>query len=406
VFYGWWIVLVGLIAQAVGAGTVSYSYSVVAHHLGQEFQAGRMMMMAGITGCTLVGGLVSPLLGSLTDRHPMRLLMIAGALSLAVGFNALSFTRAMWQVAVCYALFMSSATMLLGPLSATTLIARWFSNRRGVALGIAAIGTSLGGFVFPPLLEFMMSGFGWRVACRLLGVLILGLTVPLAWFLVIDHPADKGLNPDGAHDTGAHATAAAATAGHLSTAAILRRPEFWLIALGVGVLFAVYTAVLTNLVPLAVGRGLTAGRAAMLVSLLSVAGIIGKLLFGLAADRVDLRLALAAAMLLVCLALALFRALDPSWLLWCGSGALGLAAGGMLPVWGAMLGKAFGVANYGRAMGLMTPVLMPFTLVSPPLAGWIFDVTGDYSLVFEVFFVAVAVSALALTRLPAMRQSA
>lgn len=404
-FYGWWIVLVGLIVQAVGAGTVSYSYSVVAHYLGQEFQAGRMAMMAGITGCTLVGGLVSPTLGTLADRHPMRLLMVAGALSLAIGFNALSFTTAVWQVAVCYALFMSSATMLLGPLTATTLIARWFSGRRGVALGIAAVGTSLGGFLFPPLLHSLMSGFGWRVACRVLGLLILGLTVPLAWFIVLDHPADKGLHPDGAHDIGAHA-APATTEGHLSTAAILRRAEFWLIALGVGVLFAVYTAVLTNLVPFAVGRGLTAARAAMLVSLLSMAGIVGKLAFGLAADRVDLRLALAVAMLLVCLALALFRAVDPSWLLWCGSAALGLAAGGMLPVWGAMLGKAFGVANYGRAMGLMTPVLMPFTLVSPPLAGRIFDVTGDYRLVFEIFFVAVVVSAMALTRLPAMRRAA
>jgi hypothetical protein len=70
-----------------------------------------------------------------------------------------------------------------------------------------------------------------------------------------------------------------------------------------------------------------------------------------------------------------------------------------------MLGRTFGVVNYGRAMGLMTPVLMPFTLISPPLAGRIFDVTGDYRLVFEIFFVAVVVSALALTRLPAMRQA-
>jgi len=86
-----------------------------------------------------------------------------------VGFNALSFTTAVWQVAVCYALFMSSATMLLGPLTATTLIARWFSSRRGVALGIAAVGPPWAGSLFPPLLQAMMSGFGWRVAVPALG---------------------------------------------------------------------------------------------------------------------------------------------------------------------------------------------------------------------------------------------
>jgi MFS family permease len=78
---------------------------------------------------------------------------------------------------------------------------------------------------------------------------------------------------------------------------------------------------------------------------------------------------------------------------------VGIAAGGMLPVWGSLMAVLFGTANYGRAMGLMSPVMMPLVVFGSPFAGWIFDVTGDYTLAFTVFGVALLVALLALAQL-------
>src|SRR5690606_24094236 len=105
-------------------------------------------------------------------------------------------------------------------------------------------------------------------------------------------PADRGLHPDG--------DAPAAHSGPLppplSTAALLRERNFWLVAIAISLLFGVYSALLANLVPFALDAGATAERAAFLISAMALAGIVGKLGFGAIADRVDLRAGLAAAM--------------------------------------------------------------------------------------------------------------
>jgi len=77
-FYGWWLVLVGLITQGLGAGGVLYAYSVLVLPLEYEFQGTRMAMMWGLTCSHLVSGLASPWPGSLADRRPMRGLTAAG----------------------------------------------------------------------------------------------------------------------------------------------------------------------------------------------------------------------------------------------------------------------------------------------------------------------------------------
>jgi MFS family permease len=374
-FYGWWLVLVGLITQGVGAGSIVYAYSVLVLPLEREFQATRMAMMWGLTCSSLVAGLASPWLGLMADRRSMRSLMAAGVLLLAMGFALLSFTAAVWQVALCYALFMSFAQVLLGPLTAATLIARWFSRRRGLALGLAAVGTGVGGLLLPPVLQALITACAWRSACRWFAVIIVALTLPPTLFVVSD-PAEKGLWPDGDPGTPLPASAMGGGGVHLTTARILRRFDFWAIALSVGVVFA---------------------TANMLLS---------KLLFGAVADRVDLRLALAVGMGVVCLALALFRSGKSAEILGIASFALGLASGGILPLWGTMLGHAFGAQVYGRVMGLMNPVITPLVLVSPPLAGHIFDMTGTYRLAFEIFFAVVLLAAVPLVRLPAMSRQA
>jgi MFS family permease len=405
-FYGWWLVLVGLITQGVVNGTVNYAYSVIVLPVGQEFHASRMAMMWAITCCMLVSSLASPWLGSVADRRSMRALMAAGGVWLAIGFCVLSVTSAVWQVVLCYALFMSLGLSLLGPLTASTLIARWFSGRRGLALGLLALGPSFGGLVFPPLLQHLISTFEWRVACRLLALVILVLTLPPTWLLVVNRPADKGLHPDGGPGEPQESGAPGPVAPALTTAAVLRRRDFWLIAFAVGVLIAVYSALTNNLAPYAVGEGLTRGEAAALLSVVAVTAMVGKLLFGLVADRVDLRWAMEGGIVLVCAALLMFRTGHSAWLVRVGCVTLGLAAGGILPVWGAMLGKVFGVANYGHVMGLMTMVYMPLLLVSSPLAGRLFDITGTYRLVFEIFIAVLVLAAVLVTRIQPLRYQA
>lgn len=402
-FYGWLLVGVAFLVLMVSSGSIMYSYSVVAVPLGAAFDASRMTMMLGITGMTLAGGLLSPFMGSLIDRWSLRLMMFLGAAGLALAYILLSFTTASWQVPIIYAALMMLGINLLGPLTTSTLLARWFTRRRGMALGIAAVGTSVGGFVFPPLVQWLIDSFEWRSALRILGAGSLLLTLPAIW-LVANRPADRGLHPDG----DAPPPSSGPLPPPLSTAALLRERNFWLVAISISLLFGVYSALLANLVPFALDAGATADRAAFLISAMALAGIAGKLGFGAIADRVDLRAGLAASMALVIVGVVFYVVGDSYSMLLFGSLSLGLAAGGMLPVWGALLAVLFGAANYGRVMGMMNPVIMPMTLLGPPLAGLVHDTTGSYTGAFLGFVVALLAGLvlLPMIRMPAVLKTA
>lgn len=400
-FYGWWLVVVTLITQGVGAGIINFSYSVMVVPLEQEFHATRFEMMLAITCCLVFSSLLGPWLGPKADRRSMRTLMAAGVTFLALGFGVMSFATAVWQVILCYAAFMSFAQLLLGPLTASTLIGRWFTTRRGTALGIAAMGTPLGGFLFPPLIQHFITAFDWRMASRLAAVIALVVTLPPVWLLVVNRPADKGLDPEGG-DTPEPASAHAASGGQLTTRSVLHRQEFWAIIIPVGMSLAVLTAVMNNMVPYALGEGLTLPQATGLIAIVAVATMVGNLLFGVIADRMDLRLALAVSMVFVCVALVVFRSGHSVWPLRVATLVFGVSAGGIVPLWSAMVGRVFGVENFGRVRGLMSPVIMPMTMVASPLAGFIFDQTRSYQMVFNIFFVALALSAVLLARLPRM----
>lgn len=402
VFHGWWLVFVAALAQMVGTGVVIYVYSIIADAFSQEFGANRLMMSLGVTGVTLAGGILGPLLGSAIDRGSMRAFMLFGAFALAGGMLALSLVTAMWQIPLIYMLIISFGMVLLGPLTCSTLLARWFVRKRGLVLGLSAMGTSVGGFLFPPLVHFLVSEFGWRSTCQILALLVLVLTLPPILLLVSNRPADRNLFADGA--TAAAAPVNAAHTARFNTfAAVLRDRNFWLVGIAIGILFAIASAILSNIVVIARDIGIAGEYAALTISVLSLCGVTGKFGFGLIGDRIDLRLGFSAVIALFTVGLMLYVAAMSTGmigLLLAGALAQGLAAGGALPMWGALLAKLFGADNFGRVMGLMSLLTTLIIIIAMPLTGHLRDIFGSYLIALTLF---IGASALSLLLMPFIR---
>jgi len=396
-FYGWRIVGVTLFSQAVQAGLLIYSFGILVLPFAEAFGARRETLMLGTALLSLSTNLISPFAGVRADRASLRDLMTAGTALMGLGFVALAATQATWQMLAVFALILPFGNLLLGQLSASALITQWFNRRRGRALGISAVGTSIGGLLFPPLIAWLFAAWGWRAALLAIGFAIWLVGLPLIRHVVVDRPELAGLTPDGAQPG---PRAAEETLGREWTSAqILRSRAFWVITVTIGLVLAVYLAVLANLVPHATDQGIAATRAASLMSVLAGFAIAGKLGFGALADRLDLRHALWLAIALMALGLALLLGATGFAGLLAACVPFGLAAGGQLPVWGALVARGFGRRSFGRALGLMNPAMMPITLVSAPLAGGVFDRTGSYTLAFQVFLGALAVAAATLTLL-------
>lgn len=403
VFPGWNIVGLSLLTQALQAGILIYAFGTMAISIEQEFGASRAQVMLAATVLSLASNFLSPFAGNLVDRRSVRSLMLVAITALAAGLVCLAFTQALWQVWLVFGTLLPVGNLLLGQLPTSALISRWFSRLRGRAMGVAAVDTSLGGFVFPVLLAFLIQRYDWRTALAIIGIAAFVVTAPLIRSLVVDRPADRGLYPD--HAAGPPPGDAVASASAVGIASVLRDPAFWCQTVAIGIALFVYTGFLSNLYPHAISLAVTPGRAASMMSLVAVCSVIGKLSFGTVADRLDLRLTMGSSFgLMIVGALMLGQFRDDTGLI-AGAILFGLAAGGLLPVWGAMVARSFGTARFGRALGAMNLAMTPITLLSAPYAGYLFDRYGSYQLAFLSYcaFLAAGLLPLALLRFPPLK---
>ncbi len=380
-------------------GMIAATYSIIAVPLAQEYQPSRMVLMLAMTVLAGTCAILSPLLGSLMDRVSLRLIMTSGGLLLGLGYAALSLTSSFNQVLLIFSVLIAPANVMIGPVATTVLLSRWFAERRGRAVGIAIAGISAGGFFFPFIIQGLLELHQWREALQLLGLVLAIWTVPAA-LLVVDYPSYRGLHPDGASDSPALARKEMQMEP-ISPGKVLGDPAFWMIAVTVAVVTSGMKGMVTNLVPLAIDTGIDASAAAPLISIFAGCSFIAKLNFAALSDRLGPR-----ALMFVALG---GYALGMGCLTQAGLGygaiALGVALTGlfgglMVPMESYLAPRVFGQRIVGRAMGLLSGIILLALLSTPPLFGLIFDLTGSYTGMFWCF---CGLAALTLFLVPFIR---
>jgi MFS family permease len=403
VFFGWWMVAAAVLAQAFSVGFTQYAFPLFLKPVAEEFGASRSQVASGYSGLSVVMASLGPFLGPALDRRSIRVILCLGVLGMAAGFASIAAARELWLLGVLFAGMVGAGALAAGPLSASKLVANWFLRQRGLALGISATGTSVGGFAVPPLLTLAIERFGWRGAALAMAAALVLVALPILALSVVGHPEERGLAPDGdPPDPAAPHAASAARPAHGSLA-LLRDRNFLAITLAIGSVFSILGGLLTNLHAWATDLGIPAERASLLFSALSACGIVGKLGFGAVADRLSKRALVWVAMAMLAVFLGVLLARPGFGWLVAASGLAGFALGGFLPLWGALIGDCFGRESFGRVMGTMGPLMLPLNIGALQLAPWSFDTTGSYDLALRGFlgWVGVAAVALGLVRPPA-----
>ena len=397
VFAGWKVLAAAVVSQALASGMFAYGFGVLQVPIAEAYGVPRATVTWGLSGAMALGAVLAPLLGRGFDRRSIRGIMLASGLAAMAGYFAMAAAGPLPAVVVLYAVASAVGIQGMGNLAASKLVANWFVLRRGRALGIAAMGTSIGGLVAPPLLAEGIARWGWRPTVAVGGAVlgVVSVIAILGW--IRDSPRALGLWPDGA----AHAPAAPpGPVRAVATSDLLRDRAFWSLTLIVAVLFATTGSLIANLPPMAQELGLEATPAAGLVSILSVAAIAGKLAFGIAAERVDKRLLLAITIALLGAFVVLMQTRPAPPLLALGALLPGIALGGVLPLWGALLADYWGSEGLGTAMGTMAPFATGIQVVTIQLVPWCFDHYGTYAPVFGGYLALLALAFVAIALLP------
>jgi sugar phosphate permease len=369
----------------------------------------RMMVTSGNAISKLVvGPLFGFAAGWIVDRFGPRRLMMTGIVMAGGALVGLGAASAAWAFYFFY-FFNALGYVCGGPLPSQVLLSRWFDRTRGKAMGIAYLGIGIGGAIVPLLAKWMTDQLGWRGSLQALGVLIVLIAFPLAYFV---REAPDAVNERSAglsgprHDRGpalrqAQGTPSASRGERAALQPILTSPAFYLLAFGSMCSIAAVGGTNQHLkLYLSLDRGYSQGDAARIISLILAVSIAGRLFMGWLSDRVPRKYVMLTIYLLVASAIPLLLLRPSTSSMYAFAVVFGLGLGGEYLIIPLMAAELFGVKVLGRVMGIVLTADGVAEATAPMLVGYLHDRTGSYDTGFVTLVCAALAGAIAIALLP------
>jgi MFS family permease len=389
VYYGWFVLAASAVSEMLIQGATSYAAGLFVLPLQAEFHISRANASSSILILFVGVILAAPVAGRLLDVWPIRRVMTAGAVLLGFSFAGIAATSSLWVMSAILLVPTAIAFVALGPLNTSTLASRWFNRRRGLALGIAAVATSGGGFTVVPLLSSAIQHYGWRQALLYEGAAMAALIIVLALLVLRDRPSDLGLE-NHPENQNPHTGTAAPRTSPLKWKAVFTSRAFWVPSLTLAAISGTCQAVVVTLVPYGVQMGVAPVKAALLISAFAIAAAVTKVAAGVLADHINQRFLLviaAAFMTLSWLMLSLSTAYAA---LFAASCFAGMGLGCALPTAAGLIAATFGAGNFGRVMGWTYALTAALAILAVRFAGFMYDRSGSYHVAFEIFAAILA----------------
>jgi len=388
----WPVVLAGLFGFVL-ANCTTHTLSVFMAPIQDAFGWNRAEYSLGYSIHMLPGFVVPPLVGILIDRYGPRWVAVLGSLAFGVTYSLLA--TATGSIANWLMLW-----LLLGAAGQVANITLWcaatssvFTASRGFALAVIMFGTAVGSSLWPFVSNWLIERYDFRTALLIIGAAV-GVTVALlAWvgLRVVPRPRREE-----AKQTAAQAEAQAAAAPGLTVREGVRSPFFFKLAVLIIVSYGVVLSLTIHLIPLLTAAGLTRDTAVRTTITYGAALFVGKLLVGLALDRLPARLIAVATNVVMIVCLIIFAIPNPGIpLSILAVVLLGLTYGMIGPTIPYLASRYFGMRNYGRLFGIATVAYAVGASAGPWLAGHTYDVTHSYRL-FLLGNIPLALIAMAL----------
>lgn len=414
-FYGWRIVALGFTNNLFAVGIATYGFGVFIKPMTDDpsLQWTRTEVVVAFTVSGVIATLMGPWIGIMLDKeHGARLITVFIGVAAAVGLALLGAVQELWQLYLFFGILVAAFAHDPPFLITSTTISKWFIRRRGVALALGSLGLSIGGLVFVPIVDALISAFGWRTSWVILGISMAVIIVPAHGLWMRRRPEDIGLYPDGVEyprpvlEGPQSSNDVSDPEISWTMKAAMRTLPFWLLLLTYNISLAGGIGVLVNHVAYLEDELANDTLAVAAVTVFFLATIVGKLPPAVLANRIAPKYMTIG--LVACCTLgmgALIGVNAP--LAFVYAILFGMGWGGIEPLISLLWASYFGRAFLGAIRGFVTVTNLVSFAGAPLFASFMFDATGDYRNAFMVFLAGFSLSAvlLFLLRSPAPPQS-
>lgn len=380
-----------------------YSFSLFYLPILEEFGWNRANTVIIFSISSVTYGLGSFVAGALFDRFGPRISFSVAATIMALGLLGCSQASAIWQFCLFFGVLTAFGVAAMGFVPVNALVSNWFIKRRATVVGIAQAG-GRETFLLMPLIQLLISNLGWRGTYLTLGIVTPVIVIPLAITLLRYRPQDIGLLPDGA----IYSEAEEGTTGDKDSAVIdrawdstdwtlrgvMQKYRFWTLC---GTLFSIavtYGVLLTHQVAFIVDIGFTPMFAASLLFIYGVAATVGRA-SGFLADLMRRETAFTIAcggIVLSILTIVLTQYTLAAWMLYVYIILFGYGSGLSAPAYASAAADIFQGKYFGTILGLANISYGLGASVGSWIAGYIFDIHGNYTLAFTLAILATCSS--------------
>ncbi|MFC1896952.1 MFS transporter [Chloroflexota bacterium] len=389
IHYSWVMVILAVLAMTANA-IVLYSFGIFLIPITTAFGWERGTLSAANSMTLLVSGVLAILAGRLCDKYGPRPLITVSGILAGAGYFLMSQISSLWHVYLIWGLIIG-VSFACCTIPVTSTIPRWFTQRRGLALGLTMVGFGLGAMIWPPLSQLLISSYGWRQAYVVLGLISFIILIPVAQFMK-HSPQRIGLRPYG-ENVNTAIPSPSTIVGGLSLKQAIKTSRFWIFGLTQFCFLFIVQIIIAHLAPYATDSGISAVIAASIVSIMGIVTIAGRLGIGTVADRVGPKMALTISFTLLTLAMIWLLFTGELWTFYVFAVIAGIAYGGESAVLSLVPADLFGLKYLGTIAAVNMLCGTIGAAIGMPLAGVIFDVTGSYHI---AFLICVAFSILAI----------
>ncbi len=384
-YYGWMMVPVAVIAQAVTGVGQTYGVSVFNPSLLETLG----ISLSALTGAYMFGTLFASLpqayIGSLLDRFGIRRVMTIVVILLGGACLYFSIVNSFWTLLLGFFLL-----RLLGQgglsLLAGNIPAMWFREKLGLVTGIVSGGFSISMAITPAFFLVLINRLGWRAAYARLGVLVWIIMLPLLALIFRNKPDEVKQRIDGAIESdGAVDEEESFGLNSMDLKAARKTPAYWIFLINVSLWAMVVTAIFFNLLSIFDSQGIIPSVAASTYTTYAIAALITQVITGPIADRGSLQY-----LLLVCMSslgagvIVLSLATSP-WLAHSYAVLLGISTGLISLVGGTIFARYYGRKHLGKLRGSVITAQVASSSLGPFITGMIFDLTGSFKISLWVF---------------------
>ena len=348
-------------------------------------------------------GILAPIAGNLADRWKPKLMMFLGILILGGSTASCALASELWHFYLLFGILLSLGTVISGGPVMIPVVSRWFTRRRGAAIGIVVAGGALS-FSMATYAEYLISTYDWRLAFVLLAVTAIGFCIPLLLTFFRDRAATEVKSSAGMTEVSESASAdnqnsypAGSDYGNLPLMKILRDYRLWLIAFSYMLYMGIANyLIVAHQVVFYVDLGYDSLFAASIAGAVGIFAALGAL-SGFISDRMGREKTFAICCVLSIIALLILLSLrDASnpWALYIFVFCFGFPMGLFSPALIAGAADLFYGKHFGTVNGILFMGFGVGGAIGPWLGGFIFDVTGSYSLAFGICIAAYTIACI------------